>query len=141
MNPAEAESVLALELEVATALELRDNEAEFREDWRIQFAAERVMERIFQAAEAVSPELRERYFGADGVRYLRGIRNRLSHNYLAIDYGIIWDTITVDLPLVQERLAPDAATARAIMAESVGESSGDESAWREAHLRSTRDAE
>lgn len=53
------------------------------------------MERIFQASEAVDIVRRERYFGPDGLRYLRGIRNRLSHNYLSIDNDTLWDTIAI----------------------------------------------
>lgn len=141
MNPAEAESIVALDDEIATALELRLDETAFRSDWRVQFAAERVIERVFQAAEAVDTDRRERYFGVDGARYLRGIRNRLSHNYLATDYDIIWETISVDLPVVSDRLAADVTAAKKVLADAIAESAVDGDGWREAHLRSTRDSD
>ena len=141
MNLAEAEAILALELEIITALKLRDSEAEFLADWRIQFAAERVLERIFQASVKVGRETLEGYFGADGVRSLRGIRNRLAHNYLEIDNEILWEIVNVDLPLVHQRLAFDALTARNVVAASLMETELDADEWRARHLRSTSDSE
>ncbi|RFA13920.1 hypothetical protein B7R21_07620 [Subtercola boreus] len=141
MTPAEAEAILALNDEIATALELRLDEAAFRSDWRVRFAAERVIERVFQATEAIDADRRESYFGVDGARYLRGLRNRLSHNYLATDYDIIWETISVDLPAVSDRLSDDATAAKTVLADAIAESAGNEDEWRGAHLRPTRNVD
>lgn len=90
--------------------------------------------------KALGSKGREAYFGADGVRNLRGIRNRLSHNYLEIDHDILWDTVNADLPLVHQRIAVDVATAREIVSVALKDAEGDENEWRARHLRPTRDS-
>ncbi|WP_235856821.1 HepT-like ribonuclease domain-containing protein [Occultella glacieicola] len=69
---------------------------------------------MFQAAQGLPAELRERYFGGDGSRALRGMRNRLAHNDLDIDENVLWESVAVDLREVRPRLADDAASARVL---------------------------
>ena len=136
MSPEEAEAILALEVEVAAATSLAEDEALFRSDWRLRLAGERIVERVFQAAQALSEDLQERYFGGDGVRALRGMRNRLAHNYLEIDEGILWESISVDLRGVSARLAEDADSARRTLKALIQEST-DPEVWRRSHLGPT----
>lgn len=125
---------MALQAEVDFAMELRLDEPALRSDWRIQLAAERVIERIFQAAEALDLRRRERYFGRDGLIYLRGMRNRLAHNYLGVDVDILWSTFNVDLPTVRDHMAQDVKDAAAqLRAGMKGQGSPIET-WRSAHL-------
>ena len=35
-----------------------------------------------------------------------GMRNVLIHEYFGVDVGIVWQTITVDLPLLRANLLP-----------------------------------
>jgi uncharacterized protein with HEPN domain len=134
MTPDEAEAILALEDEVTVGVELADDETAFRADWRIRYAAERVVERVFQAAGDLPEELQERYFGDDGFRALRGMRNRLAHNYLDIDDEILWESVNNDLPTVRDRLAADAAEARALIDRLLAEQPVDPSGWDLEHL-------
>lgn len=134
MTPDEAEAILALADEVATGVELADDEAAFRGDWRIRYAAERVVERVFQAASDLPEHLQERYFGGDGFRALRGMRNRLAHNYLDIDDDILWESVSADLPAVADRLAADIADARALIDGLLADEAGDPGAWDRDHL-------
>lgn len=133
MTPDEAEAILALAEEVAVGLELASDEAGFRADWRIRYAAERVVERVFQAASDLPDHLQERYFGG-GFPALRGMRNRLAHNYLDVDDEILWESVSADLPDVQRRLAPDAAAARTLIDALLTTETTDPSAWRDEHL-------
>jgi len=126
--------LLALQAEVAVALQLAGDETSYRQDWRIRYAAERVIERVFQAAQAVPETRRERYFGSVGFQALRGIRNRLAHNYLAVDDDILWESLSVDLPLVHDRLRPDAAAASVLIGELMAGQDIDGENWRRTHL-------
>jgi uncharacterized protein with HEPN domain len=140
MNEDEAEAILALTEEVLVGLELAADEAAFRDDWRIRYAAERIVERIFQAALDVSDDGRARYFGDAGFRALRGMRNRLAHNYLDIDEDILWDSLSKVLPEVQRRLRPDADDARQLVDELIAGQAIDADTWDANHLGSVAPA-
>lgn len=137
MTPEEAEAILALDSEVAVAASLAKDEVSFREDWRLRYAAERIVERVFQAAQSIPDEQRERYFSGAGFRALRGMRNRLAHNYLDIDEDILWESVAIDLPEVRARLATDARQARQTLDALMPESTEDPDAWRRSHLGPT----
>lgn len=134
MSPEEAEAILALRAEVVTALQLAADEASYRQDWRIQYAAERVLERVFQAAQNLPETRRNVYFGDDGFQALRGMRNRLAHNYLAVDDDILWEALSVDIPKVHERLDADAAAASILIGELMAGQDTDSESWRRTHL-------
>lgn len=140
MTPEEAEAVLALDAEVATALEFAHDRTAFDADWRLRLAAERIVERVFQAAQGLDDDRRAQYFGGEGFRALRGMRNRLAHNYLDVDEDILWDAIAVDLPEVHDRLALDVALARATLAPLVPGEAADSEQWRRKHLGPTEPA-
>lgn len=134
MSPEDAEAILALQAEVNVALQLAADEASYRQDWRIQYAAERILERVFQAAQALPETRRERYFGGAGFQALRGMRNRLAHNYLAVDDDILWESLSIDLPMVHERLQADAAAAGMLIGELMAGQDTDGESWRRSHL-------
>lgn len=137
MTPEEAEAILALDAEVAVAAGLADDEASFRADWRLRYAAERILERVFQAAQVLPGELRERYFGGQGFHALRGMRNRLAHNYLDIDEDVLWESVAVDLREVSVCLAQDVVQARQVLHAIMPDDIADPDAWRRSHLGPT----
>lgn len=134
MTPEEAEAILALADEVAVGVELAGDETVFRADWRIRYAAERVIERVFQAASELPEALQERYFGGDGFRALRGMRNRLAHSYLDIDDEILWESVSSDLPSVWERLTADSLEAKEMIDRLMAEQDVDPAEWDREHL-------
>ncbi|WP_291053934.1 HepT-like ribonuclease domain-containing protein [Herbiconiux sp.] len=135
MNQREAEAILALWLEVDQGLALVDELKDSHRHWRDELAAERVVERIFQAAESIPPEIRIHHFGPEGFKRLRGMRNRLAHNYREIDVSILWGTLTDELPRVRDRLEMDCQVASAIvLAERFEE---EKSEWLLLHLAAT----
>ena len=75
-----------------------------------QFAVIRCPEIIGEAVRHLSPEAQKELSPVQ-VRLIRGMRNRLAHNYRNISTRIIWDTISHDLvPLVrtlESRLGTD----------------------------------
>ena len=65
-----------------------------------QFAVIRCLEIIGEAVNHLSPEAQKELSSVQ-LRLIRGMRNRLVHDYHNVSMRIIWDTITHDLaPLV-----------------------------------------
>jgi uncharacterized protein with HEPN domain len=58
---------------------------------------------IGEAAGALPEELRERHPDIPW-RLVRGIRNRVIHQYWLLDEEILWDTIHDDLPMLRAEL-------------------------------------
>ena len=63
----------------------------------MQLALTRLVEIVGEAANRVSEEIRQENPGIPWPQIV-GMRNRLVHGYDVIDYGLLWDTITADLP-------------------------------------------
>ncbi len=63
----------------------------------LQLALVRLVEIIGEAAARVSSQTRENYPQVPW-RQIIGTRNRLIHGYDLMDFDILWDTTTVDLP-------------------------------------------
>lgn len=141
MNLTEAEGILALEVEISTALKLATSQDEFYDDWRLQLAAERIIERIFQAATALADKHQIGYFGDDGLQYLRGMRNRLAHNYLDIDVDILWNTLVEDIPQVNERMGDDITAALEVIEEHRRHQRDDAGQWTAEHLSRVNDTD
>jgi len=135
VTPDEAEAILALFDEVRVGVELGADEAAFRSDWRVRYAAERVVERVFQAASDLPESLQSKYFG-DGFKALRGMRNRLAHNYLDVDDEILWESVSRDLAGVRATIAVDAQEARALIDALLAEQPVAAESWDRDHLGS-----
>lgn len=56
-----------------------------------------------EAARCVSKELREKYADIPW-RSMTGMRDRLIHGYRVVELGVVWDTITSDLPILLPRI-------------------------------------
>jgi len=133
VTPEEAERVVALAEELDTAAALASEPEGHRPPW-LRLAAERVVERIHQAAEALDRDQAERYLTAEGLRQLRGMRNRLAHHYLGIDEAVLWRSLVDDVPVARARMEDDLRAARAVVGDA-RRTAGDAEAWRAGHLR------
>lgn len=71
--------------------------AEILIDWQKRAAFERVMEVLGEAVKRLPPELTARYPAVDW-RGIAGMRDRVSHGYDAIDYGIMWQAVEIRVP-------------------------------------------
>jgi uncharacterized protein with HEPN domain len=76
---------------------------QFLADERTQDAVVRNLEILGEAAKLVSSELR---LGTPAVpwRAVARMRDRLIHAYFGVNWDIVWDVVTGDLPPLVERL-------------------------------------
>jgi len=66
-------------------------------DWQKRAAFERVMEVLGEAVKRLPPDLTARYPAVDW-RGIAGMRDRVSHGYDAIDYGLLWQAVETRVP-------------------------------------------
>ena len=69
----------------------------------VQLALTRLVEVVGEAANRVSETAQRQNPGIPWAKII-GMRNRLVHGYDVIDYGLLWDTVTSDLPPLIEAL-------------------------------------
>jgi len=71
--------------------------AEFQADETLQRACVRSLEVIGEATKRVAEEFRRKHSQVDW-RGMAGMRDRLIHDYLGVDYDIVWDVLTNKVP-------------------------------------------
>lgn len=76
---------------------------ELSKDRQLGLALTHLVELIGEAASKVPSEIQFQYPFIPWPKVV-GTRNRLIHGYDYVDYDILWDTITNDLPLLIEEL-------------------------------------
>ena len=60
----------------------------------------RSLEIIGEASNKVHPDLKAKY-SVVPWREMGDIRNKIIHNYFGIDYEIIWDAVTTEIPVLK----------------------------------------
>lgn len=76
---------------------------EFLGDDKTMDAVIRNFEIIGEAANHLQDEFRNQYLSVDWPR-IRGFRNRIVHDYMGIDYKIVWNIKEAFLPLLIEQI-------------------------------------
>jgi len=76
---------------------------EFFDDDKTLDAVIRNFEIIGEAANRMPEEIRDIYVEVNWHR-IRGFRNRIVHDYMGIDYEIVWEIIVNDLDDLQEQI-------------------------------------
>ena len=76
---------------------------EFSKDSKTIDAVIRNFEIIGEAANRLPDEFKEEYPSIDWHKF-RGFRNRIVHDYMGIDFGIVWDIRNGYLPSLIESL-------------------------------------
>lgn len=72
-------------------------------DEMLRLALAKLVEIVGEAAKGVSVDTRARY--PDVMWTAAGrMRDRLVHHYFDIDLGVLWNTVTVELPKLVEQL-------------------------------------
>ena len=69
----------------------------FKKDYKTVDAVIRNFEVIGEAAKNLPAEIKEKYSHLPWEEMYR-LRNRITHGYFGIDYQIIWDIVTNELP-------------------------------------------
>lgn len=72
-------------------------------DEQLALSLTRLLEIIGEAAKNVSSDLRKNHPDIPW-RDIAGMRDRLSHGYFDVDYNVIWQIVSVDLPPLIIRL-------------------------------------
>ena len=76
---------------------------EFKDNRMLQDAVIREIEIIGEAAKNLSKEFRNKHSDIPW-RQIAGMRDKLIHGYFGVDLDAIWDTATMDVPSLKERL-------------------------------------
>jgi len=78
--------------------------AEFDADDNLRLAVAHLVQDVGEAANRVSPEFRRRHPDVPWS-HIVGMRHKIVHDYLDIDFDIVWDVATVDFPALASGLA------------------------------------
>ncbi len=79
------------------------SKSRFLKNQTVKRAFVRSIEIIGEAAKKVSPEFKERYSDIDW-KAMAGMRDRLIHDYLGIDYDLVWDVVINKIPSLKKRV-------------------------------------
>jgi len=77
---------------------------DFDEDENLQLALTHLTQVIGEAARQVSETFRESHPEIPWTKII-GMRHRVVHDYLHVDYDIVWGVVTRDLPWLVEILS------------------------------------
>ena len=83
--------------------------ADLDTDRKLNLSLVRLLEIIGEAARGLSQEFRQEHPDLPW-KSMVGIRDRLIHGYFDINFDVVWETVTEDLPLLiaqLEKIAPN----------------------------------
>lgn len=78
---------------------------EFDEDDNLRLALTHLIQMIGEAARRVSPETEEKYPQIPWNDIVK-MRHKLVHDYLDVDFDVVWEVVMVDLPELVAQLKP-----------------------------------
>ena len=76
---------------------------DLEDDRMFSLAVTKLVEIIGEAANRVPPDDRMKYSSIEWGSII-GMRNRLAHGYDVLDFDVIWETVTVNIPSLIESL-------------------------------------
>jgi len=77
------------------------NKEQFLQDATLKRAFVRSIEIIGEASKKVPPDLKKRHPNVNW-KTIAGMRDRLIHDYLAVDYEIVWDVVESKISALRE---------------------------------------
>ena len=78
-------------------------ESDFIQDEKSKRAFARSIEIIGEASKQIPVEVKEAYPDVEWKAMAR-MRDRLIHHYFGVDYGLVWDTIQENIPLLKKQV-------------------------------------
>ena len=105
MSPSELEYLRHIEDEVLYLLGQVQvlTKAQFKQDPTLQRAFVRSLEIVGEATKRVSLESRQKYPDIQW-RAMAGMRDRLIHDYIGVDYDLVWSVVTENIPVLLTQL-------------------------------------
>lgn len=79
------------------------DEARFLEDSMLRDAVIRNLEIVGEAAAKLSPEFKATHSSVPWDDMV-GMRNRLIHGYFSVDLRVVWDTVTLAVPKLRDKI-------------------------------------
>ena len=79
-------------------------QAAYDDDELIQTWMIRHLEIIGEASDCLSQETQELATSVDW-RNIKGLRNRIAHEYFRVDLQIVWDVVSRDIPALKPQIA------------------------------------
>lgn len=73
------------------------------QDQTIQRAVTRSFEIIGEASKKITPEFKEKHPDIEWKK-MAGMRDRLIHHYMGVNYFIVWDAIKNEIPKLQQQI-------------------------------------
>jgi uncharacterized protein with HEPN domain len=81
----------------------RKSRADFDADENLRLALAHLIQIIGEAASRVSVTFCEEHAEVPWSEII-GMRHKIVHDYLGVDYDIVWEVVTADLPLLADKL-------------------------------------
>ena len=75
----------------------------FMQDSKTKDAVVRNLEIIGEAADQIPKNIQQKYKEIPWSQII-GMRNRLIHGYFVVDYDIVWDIVSKELPDLQKKI-------------------------------------
>lgn len=75
----------------------------FLQDETLKRAFVRSLEVIGEATKQLPEDLKQKY-GHVEWRAMAGMRDRLIHGYFGVDYDVVWDAVTINLPALNRQI-------------------------------------
>lgn len=77
---------------------------EFMADEKTQFAVVRALEIIGEATKRIPDSIRDRYAHVPW-RAVAGMRDKLAHDYIGVNWEVVWQTARDDAPALERMIA------------------------------------
>ena len=95
-----------LDVSVQAVEKIREKSREdYEEDENLRLALAHLIQMIGEAARRVSPESQQKYPQIPWSDVI-GMRHKIVHDYLDVDFDVVWEVVTKDLPSLISQLSP-----------------------------------
>ncbi len=102
-HPNEYLQHIADECSYLLSLKNKVDKEQFLEDETLKRAVVRSLEIIGEASKKIPKEFKERWTTLEW-KSMSGMRDRLIHDYMGVNYLIVWDVLETKIPLLDQAL-------------------------------------